>query len=107
LCRGEQTALKVQEWLRAAGRTVSLQNTTHSGHAKELAACLDVEGTACIVAVGGDGTFHEILQVCSHSCSNFDEPRSGSVFQMIGCLIQASVGSNFETQCRSARLLLV
>lgn len=38
--------------------------TTHPGHAIEETAGLDLAVFACIIVVGGDGSIHEVLQVC-------------------------------------------
>lgn len=69
-CRGSKIGAAIKEGLLASGRDVVLHETTHAGHAIEIAAGLDASKTACIVPVGGDGTFHEVLQVpplCRHS----------------------------------------
>lgn len=54
---------EAQELLEAAGATCKTLMTTHPGHAIEEIAGLDLEAYACIVALGGDGSVHEILQV--------------------------------------------
>lgn len=49
--------------LKAAGYIVQQETTRHAHHATQIAAALDLAAIGCIAVVGGDGTFHEVLQV--------------------------------------------
>ena len=51
---------RVCEGLKAAGREYVLHETERRGHAEELAAALPEDAEELIV-IGGDGTFHEVL----------------------------------------------
>jgi len=56
-------ALRKAEWLKAqvSGRTDStLFTTTYAGHAEDIARSEKREGT-CMIACGGDGTLHEVV----------------------------------------------
>lgn len=55
--RGRSRAEQLAQHLRAAAVPFELQSTAHPGHAVELAAAAN----GLVVAVGGDGTVHEIL----------------------------------------------
>jgi diacylglycerol kinase family enzyme len=48
---------------QAAGMQVTVVQTTHSGHATEVAAQLELGSTDMLLCVGGDGTLWEALQV--------------------------------------------
>jgi len=48
--------------LASAGRDVTVHVTTAAGHARTLADALPIGST--VVAVGGDGTVHELLPAC-------------------------------------------
>lgn len=53
---------KVRKVFAKAGKEVEIHVTDHAGHAKELAAELTRGGAfANLVAMGGDGTLHEVL----------------------------------------------
>jgi len=60
--RGRPLVAAAVERLRAAGRDTSVHETTAAGHARALACALPVGST--VVAVGGDGTIHELLPAC-------------------------------------------
>ncbi len=46
--------------LKGLGCVITLQETTHRGHAEETAARLTVADTDVVVAAGGDGTINEV-----------------------------------------------
>ena len=52
---------KVQSYLNNRNIPHTIHITNKSGHAKELAQELSEKGAKKIVALGGDGTFHEVL----------------------------------------------
>lgn len=60
-----KTAAKIEtvkSVFEAAGKEITVHSTTHAGHAKEIAAELTADGGfADIIAMGGDGTLHEVL----------------------------------------------
>ncbi|MCB9898275.1 MAG: hypothetical protein H6825_09755 [Planctomycetes bacterium] len=58
--RGRGAAARAARVLRAAGREVALHETRAPGHARALAATLPLDDDGVLVAVGGDGTFHEL-----------------------------------------------
>lgn len=52
----------VKEVFEIAGKEITFHTTTHAGHAKEIAAELTANGEfAHLIAMGGDGTLHEVL----------------------------------------------
>jgi diacylglycerol kinase (ATP) len=56
-------ALRKAEWLKAqvSGRTDSvLFTTTYAGHAEDI-ACSEKRAGTCMIACGGDGTLHEVV----------------------------------------------
>ena len=61
----EKTAAKIEtvkKVFEAAGKEIEVHSTTHAGHAKEIAAELTADGAfANLIAMGGDGTLHEVL----------------------------------------------
>jgi hypothetical protein len=84
--------------------------TTHAGHAVQETAALELGVHACIIAVGGDGLLHEILQVAcsfSHSMSLF---RASCIFvahSMMHAVCHEKIASTascrrFELQFHSA-----
>jgi YegS/Rv2252/BmrU family lipid kinase len=60
--RGALAAATVQQMLGASGIRFALAETQGQGHAIELARSAAQRGIGAIVAVGGDGTAHEIVQ---------------------------------------------
>ena len=65
MCRSNKFADLVASLLKAAGYAVQQEVTRHAHHATQIAASLDLAQIGCIAIVGGDGTFHEVLQVRS------------------------------------------
>ena len=59
--KGLKIQEKIQPVFESAGAELEIINTTHSGHAKELAQSLDFNGFNGICPIGGDGTMHEII----------------------------------------------
>ncbi len=52
----------VKEVFETAGKEITVHKTEHAGHAKEIAAALTANGEfAHLIAMGGDGTLHEVL----------------------------------------------
>jgi len=62
-CRGRRHHLvaQVARRLQEAGRTPELLWTTGCGHAEELATIAVRQGATHVVACGGDGTIHEVV----------------------------------------------
>lgn len=60
-----KTAAKIEtvkKVFEAAGKEITVHTTDHAGHAKEIAAELTAGGAfANLIAMGGDGTLHEVL----------------------------------------------
>lgn len=61
---------KVQAYLNNRNIPHTIHITNKSGHAKELAKELSAKGAKKIVALGGDGTFHEVLNGIDFSKSS-------------------------------------
>ena len=59
--KGLKIQEKIQPVFESAGAELEIINTTHPGHAKELAQSLDFNGFNGICPIGGDGTMHEII----------------------------------------------
>ena len=59
--KGLKIKEKIQPVFESAGAELEIINTTHCGHAKELAQSLDFNGFNGICPIGGDGTMHEII----------------------------------------------
>lgn len=58
----EEKIDKIRQVFEKAGKHVEFHVTDHAGHAKEIAAALTLNGAyADLVAMGGDGTLHEVL----------------------------------------------
>lgn len=61
----EKTAAKIEtvrQVFITAGKEIEVHSTSHAGHAKEIAAELTKDGKfAHLIAMGGDGTLHEVL----------------------------------------------
>ena len=57
---GPKLLTKVKPVFDAAGDDLFIIETTFAGHAKELANQLDLAGYDGFLAIGGDGTLHEI-----------------------------------------------
>lgn len=64
-CRGARVWDEIASVLAAAPTTARVHMTEHAGHAIELAAAADLADVSCIAIVGGDGSFHEVVQVRS------------------------------------------
>lgn len=60
-----KTATKIEtvkKVFQSAGKEITLHPTTHAGHAREIAEELTADGGRVdLVAMGGDGTLHEVL----------------------------------------------
>ncbi|MDP6524369.1 MAG: diacylglycerol kinase family lipid kinase [Kiritimatiellia bacterium] len=61
LQQGPQILDVVMPFLANAGLTLDVRETSHPEHAGEMAELMNVEGLDGICAIGGDGTFHEVL----------------------------------------------
>jgi sphingosine kinase len=61
LRRGAQILDGVRPVFADVGIELEIHTTTHVGHGNEIAAGMDLQGIDGICAVGGDGTFHEVL----------------------------------------------
>lgn len=52
----------VKEVFKIAGKEITVHKTDHAGHAREITAKLTANGEfAHLIAMGGDGTLHEVL----------------------------------------------
>ena len=56
---------EIQSIFKAAGLSLSVWETERPGHASEMVKQLDLAACDALVTVGGDGTVHEALQVCT------------------------------------------
>ena len=52
---------RIQPMFESRGHDVSVIETAYAGHARELAAQLDFTDYDGFLALGGDGTFHEVV----------------------------------------------
>ena len=59
--RGASILEQVRPAFTAAGMELEVYATSHSGHASELAAKLDLSGCIGLCSIGGDGTNHEVV----------------------------------------------
>ena len=59
--KGRSVLEKAQPIFRKAGDELEIKETRFAGHARILANTLDFEGYDGLVAIGGDGTMHEIV----------------------------------------------
>ena len=59
--KGLKIQKKIQPIFESSGVSLEIINTTHSGHAKELAESLDFNDFDGICPIGGDGTMHEVI----------------------------------------------
>lgn len=67
--RGSKCLDKVVAHLNEQCVPYEIHETTRKGHAGELASTLSANGAKIIVALGGDGTFHEVLNGIDFSVS--------------------------------------
>jgi diacylglycerol kinase (ATP) len=58
---GSSNLAKCQKVWEASGVEVEVLNTTHAGHAREFARDEDLTNCDALVAIGGDGTIHELV----------------------------------------------
>lgn len=67
--RGAATRVRgvVERGLAAAGARFTVVETTRRGHAAELAQAAARDGWPAVVAVGGDGTVHEVVNGLMHA----------------------------------------
>ncbi len=61
LRQGQRILDDVTPVLTSAGIKLDIQKTTHAGHGAEIAESIGVEEVDGICIIGGDGTFHEVL----------------------------------------------
>ena len=58
---GSSNLTKCQKIWEDAGIEVTVINTTHAGHAREIGRDEDLKDCDALVAIGGDGTVHELV----------------------------------------------
>jgi len=78
---------KLLEAIRGSGLTADLHETTHPGHATELARAAALAGADTVVAVGGDGTVNGVVNGLIHD----DAPVSGASLGVVA----AGSGADF------------
>lgn len=61
LQQGQQILDDVLPVFANAGSMLDIRKTTHAGHGDEMAEFMNLEDVSGICAIGGDGTFHEVL----------------------------------------------
>lgn len=61
LKRGLHLLEQIRPILESADISLNIIETMHAGHAAELAHTLDMEKSDGLIAIGGDGTLHEIV----------------------------------------------
>lgn len=59
--KGKAAQKKIEELLRQRGEEFCFYPTSYAGHTKILAGQIAASGEKNIIAVGGDGTFHEVI----------------------------------------------
>ncbi len=59
--RAARVFASIRGALEAAGMHLELAPTQHAGHATELARDRDLDAVDCVLVVGGDGTWNEVL----------------------------------------------
>lgn len=89
--RGAKCLAAVEAYLKEHNVEYTVHNTEHAGHGRELAEQLCKDGAETIVALGGDGTFHEVL-----NGMDFTKARMG--------LIPAGRGNDFAIGAQAASL---
>ncbi|MDE7454828.1 MAG: diacylglycerol kinase family lipid kinase, partial [Clostridia bacterium] len=89
--RGAKCLAAVETYLKEHNVSYTVHKTEHVGHGKELAQQLCQSGSQIIVALGGDGTFHEVL-----NGMDFSKARMG--------LIPAGRGNDFAIGAHAASL---
>ena len=88
---GAKAIAAVSAYLDERGEAYAVHETNAIGHAKRLAEELSANGATTIVALGGDGTFHEVLNGI-----DFDKARMG--------LIPAGRGNDFALGTNAASI---
>lgn len=58
---GTAVLAEVMPHFEAAGIDVTIRETEHAGHAREMVRTMDFEDLDGLCAIGGDGTLHEII----------------------------------------------
>lgn len=66
LSRGTQVWKEVEEMLNFAHIKTHVIVTERPGHAIEEVSRMDLAAWTTIAVIGGDGSVHEVLQVCHH-----------------------------------------
>lgn len=95
--RGRSVAKKAVRLIQREGVSADMIRLTERGHAEQLCASIDLLDYDLIVAVGGDGTFHE--------CINGMMQRIMSGKQAIPlALIAAGTGNSFMHELRCFKL---
>ena len=61
LRRGRTVLEEVKPVFASAGARLDVRETTHPGHAAELASTMDLDGCDGFCVIGGDGTIHEAV----------------------------------------------
>lgn len=89
--RGAKCLAAVEAYLKERGIDYTVHTTAYAGHGKELAQELCANGSQTVVALGGDGTFHEVL-----NGMDFTHARMG--------LIPAGRGNDFAIGANAASL---
>ena len=89
--RGAKYLAAVEAYLKEHNIDYTVHTTKHAGHGKELAQELCANGAQTVVALGGDGTFHEVL-----NGMDFARARMG--------LVPAGRGNDFAIGAHAASL---
>lgn len=89
--RGAKCLAAVESYLQKHNVSYTVHKTAYAGHGKELAQKLCESGSQTVVALGGDGTFHEVL-----NGMDFTKARMG--------LIPAGRGNDFAIGAHAASL---
>ena len=103
--RGEVVLQAVDQVLRANGHDVRSERTTAPGDAVELAAQATLAEFAAVVAIGGDGTVHEVLNGLM-SVESARRPALGVVPAGTGNDYAHELGMALSDPVAAARVLL-
>ena len=82
--KGRRVRPELERELARLGVRFTIRETERPGHAVELAHAAAEAGAGTVIAVGGDGTVHEVVNGCSSRCGPTGRRPAGLAVVPIG-----------------------